>query len=157
MKRRRLDRINKFTKGSISIFLAFLLTGVLSLGAVLVEGSRYQDARKQLEEASVNSALSLLAYYDSDLMSRFGLYGVDAESVASDVFLEYLLFNSDNSSDGVYSANNISKLYNVTTGEYELKYDLANYQVLKRQILEYEKYRAPANAVSDMLDVDKLI
>jgi len=157
MKKRSKEKVNKFVKGSISILLAFLLSGVLSLGALLVEGSRYQEAKKQLEESSINSALSLLAYYDSDLESRFGLYGIDSETVPADVFLAYLLFNSDCTEDGVYNANNISQLYNVTSGTYELKYDLANYQVLKRQILEYEKYRAPLNMASEMLDVDKMI
>ncbi len=157
MKKRSKEKVNKFVKGSISILLAFLLSGVLSLGALLVEGSRYQEAKKQLEESSINSALSLLAYYDSDLESRFGLYGIDSETVSADVFLNYLLFNSDAMTDGVYSANNISQLYNVTSGTYELKYDLANYQVLKRQILEYEKYRAPLNVASEMLDIDKML
>lgn len=151
------DKANKFVKGSISIILAFLLSGVLSVGALLVEGIRYQEANKQLEEASINSGLSLLAFYDSDLAGRFGVYGIDSEAVSSDAFLNYLLFNSDGAEDGAYSSNNISKLYTVTSGSYELKYDLANYQVLKRQILEYEKYRAPLNAASEMLDVDKMI
>ena len=93
MNKRRKEKVNKFVKGSISILLAFLLSGVLSLGALLVEGSRYQQARKQLEESSINSALSLLAYYDSDLESRFGLYGIDSETVSADVFLNYLLFH----------------------------------------------------------------
>lgn len=157
MNKRSKEKVNKFVKGSISILLAFLLSGVLSLGALLVEGSRYQQAKKQLEESSINSALSLLAFYDSDIESRFGLYGIDSKSVSADVFLNYLLFNSDCTADGVYSANNISQLYNVTSGTYELKYDLANYQVLKRQILEYEKYRAPLNLASEMLDIDKMI
>jgi len=157
MKKTTKDKVNKFVKGSISIFLAFLLTGVLSLGALLVEGSRYQQAKKQLEESSITSALSLLAFYDTDLEKRFGLYGIDSETTSADAFLNYLLFNSDCTEDGVYSANNISQLYNVTSGSYELKYDLANYQVLKRQILEYEKYRAPLNMASEMLDIDKMI
>ena len=157
MKKSSKEKVNKFVKGSISILLAFLLTGVLSLGALLVEGSRYQEAKKQLEESSLNSALSLLAFFDSDLESRFGLYGIDSETTSADAFLSYLLFNSDCTDGGVYDANNISQLYDVTSGTYELKYDLANYQVLKRQILEYEKYRAPLNMASEMLDIDKMI
>lgn len=157
MKKMSKRKVKKFAKGSISVFLAFLMTGILSLSALLVEIGRYQEAKQQLEESSINSALSLLAFFDSDLESRFGLYGIDSETVSSDVFLNYLLFNSDATDSGVYSASNISKLYNVSNGQYELKYDLANYQVLKRQLLEYEKYRTPLNIASDMLDIDKMI
>lgn len=157
MKKGMKGKLNKLAKGSISIFLAFLMSGILSLSALLVESGRYQEARQQLEESCINSAVSLLACFDSDLESRFGLYGIDSETISSDVFLNYLLFNSDATDSGVYSANNISQLYTVTSGQYELKYDLANYQVLKRQLLEYEKYRVPLNMASDMFDVDKMI
>lgn len=157
MRKKTKEKVKKFAKGSISIFLAFLMTGILSLSALLVEVGRYHKAKQQLEESSINSALSLLACFDPELESRFGLYGIDSETISEDVFLNYLLFNADSTDAGVYSANNISKFYDVTNGQYELKYDLANYQVLKRQLLEYEKYRAPLNAASDMLDVDKMI
>lgn len=157
MSERKKKHVIKFVRGSISILLSFLLTGVLSLSALLVEVNRYQEAKQQIEEASVNSALSLLAFFDSDLESRYGLYGIDSETISADTFLNYLLFNSDGSDSDVYGGNNFSKLYNVTSGEFELKYDLANYQVLKRQLLEYEKYRTPLNIASDMLDVDKMI
>ena len=82
---------------------------------------------------------------------------MDSKTLSEDAFKDYLLFNSDATESGSYSANDVSKLYNVTSNEYELKYDLANYQVLKRQILEYEKYRAPMGVATDLLDVDEII
>ena len=123
----------------------------------MVEASRYQQAKRQIDEASINSALSLLASYDSGLASRFGLYGMNSEKMKSDAFLNYLQFNSDNIATGTYSSNNLSQLYNVTGGTYTLSYDLANYAVLQRQMLEYTKYRAPLNMASELLDIDKMI
>lgn len=158
MKRLTKDKMKRFSKGAISVFLAFVLTGVLSLAALIVETSRYQTAIQQLDEASINSALSVLAGYDTDLEKRFGLYGIDSEKTsAEDIFSEYLHFNSENSTSATYSAGGISKLYDITSTGAELKYDLANYQVLKRQILENQKYRAPLNMASEVIDIDEMI
>lgn len=157
IKKNTIDRFIKISKGSISVLLSVIMTGILSLSALLVEAARYEEAKKQLEEATISSTLSILAQLDSDLESRFGLFGIDSETLKDDSFMDYLLFNSDESDIDEYKSNDISKLYNITSGKSELKYDLANYQVIKRQLLEYEKYRAPLNMASDLLDIDKMI
>lgn len=150
-------RIKRFAKGSISIMLSFILSGVMSLAALLAESGRFQNAKQQLDEASLNSALSILANYDSDLEKRFGLYGIDSTKLSEEEYLKYLLFNSDATESGAYAGNNFSQLYHVTSGMSEMKYDLANYQVLQRQMLEYEKYRGPINIAEELLDVEKML
>lgn len=149
----------KCANGSIAILMSFILTGILSVASLIVETIRYEEALQQLEESTINSALSILAYYDSDLADRFGLYGMDSESdsLTKETFLEYLMFNSDETDTGVYAGTELAQLYNVSSGTYELGYDLANYQVLKRQILEYEKYRGPINIAEDVLDTDEML
>ncbi len=150
-------KIKKFINGSISILLSFIMSGVLSLSAMMVEISRYQDAKKQLEESSIVSALSVLASYDSSLAERFGIYGVNSEGIVDDTFFNYLMFNSDGEKTGTYASENISQLYYIDSATFELKYDLASYEVLKRQILEYEKYRLPMNWINDSFDIDKML
>lgn len=145
----------KLMRGSISILLSVVLTGVLSLGTMLVEAARYQEAKQQLEENSLVSALSILANYDTDMESRFGLYGVNSETLDANTFLNYMTYNSDVADEG--SANLLSRPYTLTSAKQELRYDLANYMVLERQILEYEKYRGPLNVAEELLDIDKMI
>lgn len=145
----------KFMRGSISILLSIVLSGILTLGTLLVEMGRYQEAKQQLEESSIVSALSLLAEYDTDLESRFGLYGINSETVSSNVFLNYLTYNSDASDTS--TTNLLSRPYSIETADQELLYDLANYSVLERQILEYEKYRGPLNVAEELLDIDKMM
>lgn len=148
-------------KGSISIFLSILLTGVCSLTALVMEGGRYKTADQVLDEATVSSALSLLAGYDSTLQKRFGLYavkskdqsggGILASAAKSSDLEKYMKINSDSSIGG------LSMMYNLTSSTPAWKYDLANYSVLERQILEYEKYRAPVEILEDIVDIDKVI
>ena len=141
----------KICKGSISIFLSILMTGMISLAALIVEGGRYRVAAQVLDEAAITSGLSSLADYDTTLQKRFGLYAVKTETEQDNAAGGFLSKNSDSEEDG------LSKLYTLTDSSSQWKYDLGNFSVLERQILEYEKYRAPAEIVEDLIDVDKWI
>lgn len=141
----------KACKGSISIFLSLLLTGVCSLTALVMEAGRYKVADQTLDEATITSALSALADYDSTLQKRFGLYAVKAKNGEGGNLEKYIKANSDSESSG------LSSLYNLTKSDTKWKYDLANYSVLERQILEYEKYRAPLEISEELFDIDGLI
>ena len=151
------SKFGKCVCGSISIMLAVILTGVLSLAALMVECCRYMSAKQLLEEITMSSAYSMLANYDKTLKDRFGLFGLQTKSVTDAAYNEYLEFNADQSLDDTFVANDTSKYFNSISGRVDLKYDLSNVNVLKRQILEYSKFRAPITIASDMLDIDEMI
>lgn len=152
MKNKRIwNKLIKGTKGAISIFLSLLLTGVCSLTALVMEGNRYKVAQQVLDEATITTALSQLAGLDSTLQKRFGLYGVKSKDGKASNVNEILKKNSD------ASANGISLLYNLSNSNASFHYDLANYSVLERQILEHEKYRAPLEMLEEFIDIDKII
>lgn len=138
-------------KGAISVFLSLMLTGVCSLSALVIEAGRYKTAQQVFDEAAITSALSSLANIDSTLQKRFGLYGVKTKDGKDSTTEEYMKLNSDFESTGV------SALYNLKNTDANWTFDLANYSVLERQILEHEKYRAPLELIEDFANIDKFI
>lgn len=129
---------NKKEHGVITVLVALLLTGILSLGTVVMEAGRYQAAKTQLAEANISAATSMIASYDAELYSRYGLLAIDNEVGTVGRYRHYLEFNSDMSAG--YQGNNLSTLYLVDSAEMEGLYNLTYPSVLKRQILARAKY-----------------
>jgi len=150
-KNRFFKKFIKCSKGAISVFLSLMLTGVFSLSALVMEAGRYKTAQQVLDEAAITSALSSLANLDSTLQKRFGLYGVKTKDGKDSTTAGYMKTNSD------FDATGLSSLYKLNNTEANWTYDLANYSVLERQILEHEKYRAPLEILEGMLDIDTVI
>ena len=151
MKKRIKKRITKVCRGSISILLSLLLTGICSLTALVMEAGRYRTADQIMDDAAINSAMSLIADFDSTLQKRFGLYAVKSRNGEGGDISKYMSANSDSDASGM------SFLYNLIDSKASWKYDLANYSVLERQMLEYEKYRAPAELAEELFNIDKII
>ncbi len=136
---------NKFksAKGVITILVALMLTGILSLGTLVLELGRFQAAKTQLSEANISAGTSMLANYDTTLYDRYGLLAIDERSATRGRYQHYLEFNSDLSAG--YKGNNISTLYNINSSEMDTLYSLASPAVLKRQILSRAKYKIVHN------------
>ena len=129
---------NNKEHGVITVLVALLLTGVLSLGTLVMEAGRYQAAKTQLTEANISAATSMIASYDAELYSRYGLLAIDHEVGNVARYRHYLEFNSDGSAG--YKGNNLSTFYTVDSTEMEGLYNLTYPSVLKRQILSRAKY-----------------
>lgn len=124
--------------GVITIMISLLLTGVLSLGTMVIEAGRMQSARTQLDDANLSAGTSMIASYNADLYDRYGLLAIDNERFNLGRYQEYLEFNSDRSAE--YKGNNISTFYTIDSVELQGLYDLTNPSVLKRQLLSRAKY-----------------
>jgi hypothetical protein len=151
------SKTGKFIRGAISIFLSLIMLGMLAVSALLMEGGRLQAARQEIDEATIHSALSMLANFDEALQDRFGLLALDEREANAAAYGEYLRFNSGADASGTYAGNRISTTYSVASTSYDAMYDLANMDVLKRQILEHQKYRAPAYIANELLEIDKML
>jgi hypothetical protein len=162
---------NVRSHGVISIFLSVILVGVISLEMLLLETGRFIVGKTQLNEASLSAMLSLLADFQTQLHDLYGVMGMnpldDTYSLKSTDALtaEYkqlLLYNSDSPAQAEklategFAINNISKLYSVEVERVSLTplSSLADPAVLKRQILEFSKIRAPMSIAGDLLNVD---
>ncbi|MFV0364021.1 MAG: hypothetical protein ACK5LL_13200 [Suipraeoptans sp.] len=127
---KRLSKcLNKYIngkKGAVSIFLALILSPLLSVSLTLVESARYQEALERTREIADISAFSTLADYDSFLDERFGLLSTSQEMNINSTFADYLQENT-NSLGGNITLNSQS-----AQGEFPL----SDLDVLKQQILE---------------------
>lgn len=133
-----MKRKQKRTHGVITVMISLMLTGILSLGTMVIEAGRLQGARTQLEDATLSAGTSMIASYNSDLYDRYGLLAIDNEVFTVGRFREYLDFNSDRAVG--YEGNNLSTFYTVNSVELEGMYNLTYPAVLKRQLLSRAKY-----------------
>ncbi len=130
--------IRKKTSGVITVFISFMLAGIIGLSSLVLEGGRLQAAKTQLDEANGSAGYSMIAAYDSKLFERFGILAIDEDISNVGRYRSYLDFNSDLS--GSYKGNNISTLYKVQSAEMQTMYNLTYPSILKRQILARAKY-----------------
>lgn len=128
----------KRNNGVITIMISLMLTGILSLGTMVIEAGRLQGARTQLDDANLSAGTSMIASYNSTLYERYGLLAIDNDLFHADRYREYLEFNSDRGAG--YQGNNISTFYTVKTAEIEGMYNLTYPTILKRQLLSRAKY-----------------
>ena len=145
--------IRKKTSGVITVFISFMLAGIIGLSSLVLEGGRLQAAKTQLDEANGSAGYSMIAAFDSKLFERFGILAIDEDISNVGRYRTYLDFNSDRS--GAYKGNNISTLYTVRSAEMQTMYNLTYPSILKRQILARAKYNViPQDFVLNYYNAD---
>lgn len=142
--------------GVITVMVTLMLIPLLSFGTLIMEAGRYLSAKQVLADAQITASMSILANYNTYLYERFGIVAIDPDETiekTKNTFISELKYNSDNVDD----ASSSSKLYNLNSDvKFETIYNLSDYTVLKRQVLEYAKYSVPYTVISNKLDLDSL-
>ncbi len=133
--------------GVITIMLVVLLVPVLMTSTVLVEMIRYQSSSQLLDMAVNSAAMSALADYNEKLYQKFGLLAVEGEK---DADVEAWLRENINGTGNVLSR--IADAAALTVSVDEL-YALNDVDVMKRQIMEMEKYQGPFNFIEGVIGV----
>lgn len=145
-------------KGAVTVFVSLLL-----IPAVLVSGSgvdiaRLYVARSELQDANQLAANSALASYDALLQDLYGLYGImqTDEELASmmEEYIKVAVFGEDwkDRSLGTFSHFYADRSSLSVTAQAADGKNLENPEVLRRQIEEYVKFRAPYVIVKEVLD-----
>lgn len=75
---------DSYRKGEITVFLALILTGMLGLLSVLIEGARVQLIRMNIEAVMDASLHSCFGEYDQRLFKRYDLIFIDSSYRGSD-------------------------------------------------------------------------
>lgn len=155
------------TKGAISLFLVIILVPMMTLSGLYVDASRVNLGKAMAESAGDLALNTALTNYDTDLKELYGLMataqnmddlfgkledyyrtcitssGVSAED--AETYVEQIMAQL-----GVVSeSNDTADIMNMELVDFAVqKYpnaNLANATVLKRQIVDFMKYRAPIN------------
>jgi len=147
----------KSTKGQITVFLCVILLSVVALAGILVDGARISTAEVQVERGIRSAIKSSLASYGSGLKNEYGIFALsmNEEDELSNVIKDYV---EKNLCMGESPDNNRNEkpvdLYDFRIEEINAVpvLNLTDNEVVKKQILEYMKYRAPKEIVEDMLE-----
>lgn len=167
-------------RGSITILLVIILLGTMTFSAVVVDTSRLNMMRGMVDSAADLALNSALANYDTILKDVYGLfamsqiktpedlqteleayftktlvsYGVTTEA-EGDAYLETLLGDVKQLLAGIQDRST-GNFMNVEVQDFEVvrveNSALSNPEILRKQIVEYMKYRGPLTFGLSFLD-----
>ncbi len=169
----RVFHMKRRTKGAISVFLIMIFLATYMLAGVLVDGGRYRMARALAESALDSASESVLSYYNQMLYDLYGLFAVDSSSINREQiagileeYVSHTLQVADIDYSG-YATGLTNWLINGTwqddsNVDYFNDYDfdvqvtagssvtLASTDYVEDQIVEYMKYRAPIEMLTEV-------
>ena|GEM_PF-990229 len=137
-------------KGSISIFLLIVLLPALVFSGLMADISRHHLAKAAAEEAGRLTLNSVLADYDTILKDVYGLFAISQQPGLSDderreLLMDHFRINLENV--GMF-APVLEDLQISPVPESSL----ANPEIIEKGILEFMKYRAPAETALSLVD-----
>ncbi|MGE5423373.1 MAG: TadE/TadG family type IV pilus assembly protein [Ignavibacteriales bacterium] len=129
----------KNNRGSTTIYLVIVFFAVMVFIGLMIDLGRIRIAENQLRRASNASARSLLADYDTGIKDQYGLFVTKPINDPQGAFKKYMMVNLSHG-----PSQNIDLLdYRYENSDIYYFRALDNPKVLKQQILEEMKYRAP--------------
>lgn len=134
-------------KGTITIFLSITFFTMIILAGLFIDLARIKAAQNQLRRAANASARSVMADYNVKLRSSYGIFGTGRRDFNRD-FGKYMLANLSASRQQDFNLLDIR----YETGNIILFYPVSNNEVVKRQILETMKYKAPVEIGRDLVN-----
>ena len=152
-------------RGSLTVFMAGILTVVIIFTTVLIDGGRIILARNIVSGAGDMALNAGLTYYNSVLQDTYGLFAISKNMDELEKNLE-VYFNATLKSGGLYNQGLVKELVDIALsgsngdeisdimkmkladGGFEVSQaagaNLSNANILRAQVLDYMKYRAPA-------------
>lgn len=129
-------------RGASTIFFLLTALAMLVLLGLLVDLGRIRIAQYQLRRAAHAAARSVMADYESGIRSDYGLYLSAAErGQASEDWARYVMLNLAHANKRGWTLID----YRYESGEALLWRPISDPEVLRHQILEEMKYRAPVD------------
>ncbi|ACS99921.1 hypothetical protein [Paenibacillus sp. JDR-2] len=128
--------------GSITIFSAVVLSGLLLFSAVLIDYARMAVLHKVTEDAARSGVRSALSAYDNRLYERYGLFGRGGTD-SNDIFEQTVQANLERSAGQQETFKLVqAELQSAHIDNAEV---LGKHEVFSRQVLEEMKYKAPVD------------
>lgn len=150
------EKIKKDCKGAVTVIVTLLLIPAVLISGTGVDLTRAYAAKSIAQDANQLAANSLLASYDAMLQDLYGLFGMMQKDGKFQVMVEdYVKVSLDGESWKDKGMGTFQLFYGsgITVGDPQPadKKNLADPQVLRRQIEEYAKYRAPVIIVEEVI------
>lgn len=151
--------------GSLTVFMSLILTIVMIFTTVLIDGGRIILARNIVSGAGDMALNAGLTYYNSVLQDTYGLFAISTDMDDLKKNLE-VYFEATLKSSGLHDQGLVKELVDIALsgsgsdeisdimkmkladGGFEVSQaagaNLSNANILRAQVLDYMKYRAPA-------------
>ena len=137
-------------KGAVTVMVTLLLIPAVLVSGTGVDLARIYAARSVVQDANQLAANSVLASYDALLQDLYGLFGVMSGNLG--VGEEYVTLAVEGEEGVDRSLGTFQTFYGTVTAAGEVTpapgKNLENVDVLRRQIEEFSKFRAPAVIIS---------
>jgi len=168
------------SEGAISIFLCIIMTALIILSGLLVDGSRIRTGQTQVQQAVNSASNSALTGYNKILKDVYGIFALahgDEESLNQEIesYLNKTLMTELGLNEADIDSDTFAYLKDIFTGDgkkmsvnflnlYDYRvenvstvpmYNLSETKVLEGQLIDYMKYRAPKELLVDGF-IDKL-
>ena len=166
-----MDKFFRKTKGAISIFLVIVLLPMMTVASVFVDMSRINLAKSMAESAGDLTLNTALTNYDAQMKNLYGLFATsqnmdDLMASLEDYYRDSIVAAGVDSAAADDYVGQIMDYLKSTTGDDDLMNiqltgfevsapeggNLGNPAIMKSQIVEFMKYRAPLSLGTGFLD-----
>ncbi|MDR2599903.1 MAG: DUF5702 domain-containing protein [Oscillospiraceae bacterium] len=148
----------KNTKGAVTVFVTLLLIPAILISGTAVDLARIHTARSIIQDANQLAANATLTQYNALLYDLYALFAIAEDDPIFEKLLdEYISVSVFGENNQDKSVGTLQLFYgsNITLEDIEFQEskNLRNEDVLRRQIEEYMKLRAPVIIVKDLLEL----
>ncbi|WNS42903.1 DUF5702 domain-containing protein [Paenibacillus sp. MMS20-IR301] len=152
-----MQRFLRDCNAAVTVFVTLLLIPAILVSGTAVDLARIYTAKSIVQDANQLAANSVLASYEAMLQDLYGVFGVMQDDPILggmlDEYIQVTVFGEDWKKTGsgtfqLFYGSNLQPAVVSPAREQNLR----NVEVLRRQIEEYAKYRAPVVIVQDILD-----
>lgn len=139
---RSWNRLWKEQSGAVSIYLLVVLVPIFLLCGLLIDVMRWKSAEKEAENAVKAGVRSTLSAYSKSLQT-YGLYSLHSGGEGTNRIFERTVAGNVSEAAESDRFRFIDQRYEPGSARITPMYALSNHGIIKRQILEEMKYRAP--------------
>ena len=155
------NKVRKFiknTKGAVTVFVTLMLIPAMLVSGTAVDLARLHTARSIVQDANQLAANTVLTQYNALLYDLYALFGVaEDDPILAQLLDEYISVSIFGEPGQDRSMGSLQLFYgsNLSLDDPNFAEDknLRNEHVLRRQIEEYMKFRAPVIIVKEMLEL----
>lgn len=167
-----MKKFLKNAKGALAVFMGIIIIPLVTITSIFVDSGKVALARSLAESSGDLALNTILTNFDKELNEYFGLIASaqnseEAFELARKFFVDSMLSQATGMEDekgfkrvqGLLSGDKTySDFLGLQVESKDITFSalengsLTNPAILKKQIIEFNKYRAPMNALADLYD-----
>lgn len=153
-----MRRFLKNTKGAVTVFVTILLIPSLIISGTSVDLARMHTARSTVQNANQLAANTILTQYNAMLKDIYGLFAImESDPILGDMLAHYINVTilGEDFHDRAWGSFQLfhGSVVQPAAISFPDGQHLSNSEVLRRQIEEYMKYRAPVIIMQELMSI----